>query len=194
MFRTQKYMRVSTTDDIENFSETVISPHTLELLSQLKKQWRLLESSNSYICQSTTDFILKHKPIFDNQKLILIKIENLSNKLTANGLIKMYKRGNIIFTDRLSETTYNDRWNIGAKKMNKLLDEILKINNHENFVIEVMNGGASANYTTRKKYTFYCAVIIVLLITLIGIVYIMNDIYEIIYKNMFMKNKRLYEP
>ena len=48
---------------------------TVRLLSLTKKTWILLDDINRLICSETTKFILKHKPIFDKEKLALIEIQ-----------------------------------------------------------------------------------------------------------------------
>ena len=152
MLRTNKFRRSpATTDDISNLRKYGKHANVIEVIAAVKKQWSVLEECNAFICQNTTDFILQNKPIFDAQKITLIKINNLIDKLTKNGLVKFYKHQHLSFNDYLSTTTYSDEWNDGANKINILLHDIVEEYNREHIIVNMFSTIKPKKKTTEQS-------------------------------------------
>ena len=90
----------------------------------LRKSWTLLEDINRTICNERTSFILEHKPIFDEQKLILIEIQNYLEILLESGTVARIRDRREYSGRYLNTTTFLSDWNKLAEKINTTLSDI----------------------------------------------------------------------
>lgn len=169
----QKNLRKTsvTTDDVDELSKYKDNSKVLQLLFNVNKQFDILAECNTFICQNRTDFINKHKPVFDNEKLVLINIKNITEKLVASGLkVQMndttFGYNNIQVLDT---TTYFEDWNKGANCINNLIQKILFENKKEQTIVKILKSSQKVTKKRSRNCKFWC-VLVVLLILIIGCV------------------------
>lgn len=106
----------------------------LKLDAKLKNAWQILDRVNKTLYCETTAVILKNKPAFDEQKLRLIKLDNIVKEIYSSGLITAFKpmlsgltsSSLSAFTESvyLYEGSIFMDWNEIAKAINRLVQEI----------------------------------------------------------------------
>jgi hypothetical protein len=102
----------------------------LKLHSKIKTAWKVLDTINFSLYHETTNEILLHKPIFDEQKQKLILLESVIEKIYQCGLIVAFKpfSSSISFSSAMlnSKTKYSD-WNEVANQINFLLSHVVEM-------------------------------------------------------------------
>ncbi len=73
----------------------------IELEAQLKRSESLLYQINSYLVNSTTEVILRVKPTFDEEKLKLIKVRGIVERIYKKNISRFDDNWNI----KLNENT-----------------------------------------------------------------------------------------
>lgn len=96
-----------------------------KLKSVLQKAWVLLVNINTCICQESADFVLRNKPIFDKQKLILIQIDTFIEKDLQCGTFIMIKERQPFHCERpLANDTHFSLWNDTASTINNTIADV----------------------------------------------------------------------
>ena len=154
-YRQNRY-NFNTTDDCSVLEKYKSNDEVLYLIKHTQDIWKILNETNTYICQCDTDFIIKNKPTFDKQKLILIKIDLLVNNILSNGLKKSFKDNQIKYNDSLLDVnTFHTEWNQKANIINKLILDIIDTNNIEYITINVINNNTNIEKNnTNTKYNY----------------------------------------
>ena len=149
------------------------SNNLLKLLQIMKIQIEVLEQCNRIICQETTKFILKNKPIFDGEKLKLYKLESVKQRLIEIGLFKIYIIEHINFDSKLylNENTFSEEWNNNAKEINKLFTMCIENNNRYHDATVIYYNKDKKIILKRNKICAYTVCIIFMLIIFIGLIY-----------------------
>jgi hypothetical protein len=100
----------------------------LKLHSKIKTAWKTLDTINFALYHETTNEILLHKPIFDEQKQKLILLESAIEKIYQCGLVVAFKPfcSSIKFSMLNMKTKYSD-WNEIASQINFLLAHVLEM-------------------------------------------------------------------
>jgi hypothetical protein len=100
----------------------------LKLHSKIKTAWKTLDTINFALYHETTNEILLHKPIFDEQKQKLILLESAIEKIYQCGLVVAFKpfssSTNISMLN--AKTKYSD-WNEIASQINILFAHVLEM-------------------------------------------------------------------
>ena len=125
-----------------------------------------MNQCNKIICQETTKFILKNKPIFDEEKLKLYKLESIKQILIQIGLYKIYIVENVSFDNKcvLGENTFSKEWNENAKEINKLFNSCIDNNNrYYNATIIYYNKDKKIVPKRSKKCKYISCIIIILI-------------------------------
>ena len=173
-YRGKKYLPL-TTDDINELNSYKNNDNVLKLIHENKKQWNLLEDINSLICNETTNFILQNKPVFDKEKLKLIKIDLLINKILDFGLKYSFENNNNDITllynkntnddYNLDVNTFNNSWNTNSEKINMLIKNIINEYKKEHTIINVINDSIvnNTNVVENRKWIRYLIIFIMLL-------------------------------
>ena len=172
-YRENKYTS-NTTDDCSLLEKYKSNDDVLYLIKNVKDIWYILNETNKYICQCNTDFIIKNKPIFDEQKIILIKIDLLINNIVSNGLKKSLKDSQIKYNNKyLTTNTFSTEWNKLANIVNNSIHNIIDKNNQEYITIDMIHntGNKDKIMTTNNNNKKYIFVILVILIIIVSIVY-----------------------
>ena len=122
--------RAMTTDDVSRFSTSSASsvgdiesngtsrdrdPNAIVLFSLVKKAFEMLDEINRAICAETMEVVVKNKPIFDKQKLILISIHNFTTSYLDTGTLVNIKQRHAYRGEGLSEDTFSKEWNDKAE-------------------------------------------------------------------------------
>lgn len=112
-----------TDDDVESGKKRHHIPQNIgpaiELKSLLIKQWKLLSAVNEHICQEKTAYILKNKPVFDDEKQKLIKLDVFLDRNDKCGLVTRFGRRKEYDGAKLNTETSYDDWNIKAAIINE---------------------------------------------------------------------------
>jgi hypothetical protein len=116
--------RTYTTDDVALLQEEGIKPNNIMLIAWLQKLWDMIEDINAVICKDSLAFVLQHKPIFDEQKLILISMQNFAETILKSGNLLYIKTRSTYQGKSLAEDTFSKDWNIIAQNVNGLITEI----------------------------------------------------------------------
>ena len=115
--------QVSHGKESSEFNTTVV----LRLDSKMKSAWTMLDHVNRSLYSSTTNIILANKPIFDEQKTILIKIDIAIQEIYSSGLTKSFKsirNSKFLNIPILNDQTTFLEWNSIATDINTLIDEL----------------------------------------------------------------------
>ena len=115
--------KVSHGKESSEFHTTVV----LRLDSKMKAAWTMLDHVNRSLYSSTTQIILTNKPIFDEQKTILIKIDIAIQEIYSSGLTKSFKsikNSKFFNIPILNDQTTFLEWNNIANDINLLIDEL----------------------------------------------------------------------
>ena len=172
-YRGKKYLPL-TTDDITELNSYKNNDNVLKLIHENKKHWTLLEDINTLICNETTNFILQNKPVFDKEKLKLIKIDLLINKILDFGLKYSFENNNesiVLYNQntndhyKLDVNTFNNSWNNNSEKINTLIKNIINEYKKEHTIINVINDSIVNNTNIRenRKWIKYVIIFIMLL-------------------------------
>ena len=185
--------RAMTTDDLSRFSTSSASsvgdlesngmsrdrdPNTIVLFSLVKKAFEMLDAINRAICAETMEIVVKNKPIFDKQKLILISMHNFTTSYLDAGTLVYIKTRTVYRGEYLSEGTFSKEWNDKAKIINAQMSGINSgINSDINSVLGDSDCRALSTAVPRK---YRCALYAVLFLAFIGLPTFMGFvIYEI---------------
>lgn len=182
------YRKSFTTDDLPNdvesgtsfgkWNNNKLEPNNLLKLIQLMKiQHELLGQCNKIICQETTKFILKNKPIFDEEKLKLYKLESIKQRLIQIGLYKIYIVENVSFDNKcvLGENTFSKEWNENAKEINKLFNSCIDNNNRYYNATTIYYKKDKKIVSTRSKKCKYISSCIFIILISVWIFFIFRD-------------------
>jgi hypothetical protein len=139
-YRNQK-KNSRTTDDLEKLSKYKSNDKVIQLISSMRTQWKLLSEVNTFICQNNMDFIKKNKPIFDNQKLMLINNDIFIKSIIEKGLKTNFDTSNKFddHSQKLSENTFNTEWNSNSKKINAYIVDIISEYDQEKVIIDIVS-------------------------------------------------------
>lgn len=136
----------------------------LKLDSKVKSAWTIMDAINKSLYHSTTDAILKHKPIFDKQKLILIRVDIVIQRIYDGGLTKTFKPldGEDSFPAlsslKLDGNTVFPEWNDVVASINNLLDEIytnIRINHNVEVIISSKSTTSTGNAHVSTNKNLY---------------------------------------
>ncbi len=176
---TMKHRRSFTTDDILHDIENGVSDDKIQLINFLNKQHVLIEECNKIICQETTKFILKNKPIFDAEKLKLYKLETIKTQLINIGMRKIYSIEYIVIDDkyRLDENTFSKCWNDNAKKINALVNKCVDINNRNYTANSIITMKDKAVKLVKKKKYVYVTCLFLVVAIFAGLYLYYNDMH-----------------
>ena len=177
----------NTTDDCSLLEKYKSNDGVLHLIKNVKDIWNILNETNTYICQCDTDFIIKNKPVFDQQKIILIKIDLLVNNIVSNGLKKSLKDNQIKYNGKyLDITTFNIEWNNKAIVINKSILNIINTTNKEFITIDMITNNTSIEkiIPTNNYYKRALCILLIVLIIIIRTVY--NYHKGIIHTDLFI--------
>ena len=180
-FRYRKNINQSfTTDDCSKLDSYKSNDEVLKLIKYMNEISELLNEINIYICQQNFNFVKEHKPIFDKQKLIIIKINLIIDDLTSSGLKKSFKDNQIKYDyDFLDSSTFNNEWNNKAKSINNLLFNTINKNNEEYISINILYNDNDLIKKDKKQNNFNILSFKFLFITILLIIII-------IYYNSFI--------
>lgn len=141
MFRRphQTNNRFYTDDDLEkNGGKTLLNSNengnVFKLMTTIKKMWNLHNNLSYQICQEPTNFVVKNKPIFDNAKLVLIKITAFLESDIKCGTVSSFKKRTAYTGAYLNDATCYEEWNKLAIDVNDLLLDLNKTINVENSI------------------------------------------------------------
>jgi hypothetical protein len=167
--------RAFTTDDISDV-ESGIPCGKIQLINLLAKQNVLLGECNNIICQDATKFVLKNKPIFDAEKIKLMRLDTIKTKLVDIGLHKIYSIEHIAIDNksRLNENTFSKEWNENAKKINELVDTCIDHNNRYHMAHTIIS---SKNTTHRLKTNRCTYILCALVLVMIVMYYYRNNLF-----------------
>mmetsp|Transcript_23843 Transcript_23843/g.40580 ORF Transcript_23843/g.40580 Transcript_23843/m.40580 type:complete len:240 (-) Transcript_23843:13-732(-) len=130
--------------DLENNSSHSTSSHeyninstsiSFKLMSLLKKQWQNFSDTNFAICQESTDFVIAHKPEFDQEKLKLIRLGSFLETDVLCGTVTAIKTRKKYDGPKLSENTFSPEWNQDARNINELIKSLNREINRENLIM-----------------------------------------------------------
>ena len=169
--------RCSTTDDCNILSKYRSNDKIILLIKHQRDIWKILNKTNTYICQCNTSFILKNKPVFDKQKLILIKLDLLTNNIISIGLTKCLVDRKIKYDDEylLDITTFNIEWNEKASIINNYIKNIIGENNKEYVTIDILNTNNNNNNNNIQYdngYTIINKFVILFILIILTIIYL----------------------
>jgi len=120
----------------------IVGGQVLKLDAKIKTAWTILGQVNQSICLSTTAVILENKPIFDEQKIILIKLGVTIESIYMAGLNQKFTSFNVAALSKmkLEEKTLFGNWNKLAVEINELSDLVVQLaydgNVVENLVLQ----------------------------------------------------------
>ena len=92
----------------------------------IQKIWPQLEDINYCICQETADFVVANKPVFDVEKLTLVKITNFIEADLTCGTFSKLKKRKTYDGPLLNSKTFSTDWNRAAEQANSILIAINK--------------------------------------------------------------------
>ena len=121
----------------------------IKIHSKVIKARNLLLDINISLANSTTEIILKHKPVFDEEKRRLITYQASIDKLYQNGLTTQFEQLTPI-NCHLCETTEFEDWNKLARDINKLtikLRDVCSLNNLVENRMVTTTSNTNQNYT-----------------------------------------------
>jgi hypothetical protein len=176
--------KCSTTDDCNILIKYRSNDKIILLIKHQKDIWKILNKTNTYICQCNTSFILKNKPVFDKQKLILIKLDLLTNNIISIGLTKCLVDRKIKYDDGylLDITTFNIEWNEKASIINNYIKNIIIENNKEYVTIDILNTiNNNNNIQYDNGYTIINKFVILFILIISTIIYF-KFIYPLVYQ------------
>jgi hypothetical protein len=116
-----------------NINSTSIS---FRLMSLLKKQWQNFSDTNFAICQESTDFVIAHKPEFDQEKLKLIRLGTFLETDVLCGTVTAIKARKKYDGPKLNERTFSPEWNQDAHNINELINNLNREINRENMIMQ----------------------------------------------------------
>lgn len=105
-------------------------------MSLLKKQWQNFSDTNFAICQESTDFVIKHKPEFDREKLKLIRLGSFLETDVLCGTVTAIKTRRVYDGPKLNEHTFSPEWNQDAHHINELISNLNREVNRENMIMQ----------------------------------------------------------
>lgn len=123
----------------------------IKIHSKVIRARNLLMDINISLANSTTDIILKHKPVFDEEKRRLITFQSSIDKLYQNGLTTQFEQLTPI-NCHLCETTDFEEWNQLARDINNLtikLRDVCSLNN----LVENRMLTSTANNNINQTYS-----------------------------------------
>jgi hypothetical protein len=130
----------------------VYGSQIFKLKSVIQKAWATLEEANAEICQRDTGFVLAHKPVFDNQKLTMTRIDTfVENDIQCGTLLAIKQRQPFDGDFALNADTPFPEWNQTATNINKLLGEINATIRAEVKIQQIKAGGAQAHRHTQSS-------------------------------------------
>ena len=102
-------------------NDNKFNPNTMliTLESKLFSLEKQLHEINTFLVSSTLQVILHNKPIFDNEKLKILRLKGQLTSLYCNNLIIIQQ-----YTERFVMTTQFSEWNRIAKECNRLIDQL----------------------------------------------------------------------
>jgi hypothetical protein len=136
--RRKKCTKSLTTDDMHSMNNCMNNNYMITLLHYINKQANLLGDINIMISCEDTNFILKHKPVFDTEKIKLIHLSNLINKVMNAGMKTRFNTIQIQGIVKLNEQTFNQSWNELSIKINECLVKLEALYDKEYCVIHIM--------------------------------------------------------
>ncbi len=128
------YKKSFTTDDLMELGECKNYSILLKIKNQSIKLWKLLKEINQILYHENTKIILINKPIFDNQKNILVSLDTFIETNYKNGLIKHNYNFKNNFTNKFIFNTQFKEWNELATEINKSIDILNKEINDEIYI------------------------------------------------------------
>lgn len=124
----REYKKSFLLDDVESHASgpgSLYGSQIFRLKSLMSKTWKCLMDVNMIICQNDIGLILKQKPIFDEQKLRMIRIDAFVERDIQCGTLLAIRQRNPFEHDcRLCTDSQFNEWNELAIAVNTLLDEI----------------------------------------------------------------------
>jgi hypothetical protein len=105
-------------------------------MSLLKKQWQNFSDTNFAICQESTDFVIAHKPEFDQEKLKLIRLGTFLETDVLCGTVTAIKERKSYGGPKLNENTFSPEWNQDAHVINSLIGSLNREINRENMIMQ----------------------------------------------------------
>lgn len=105
-------------------------------MSLLKKQWQNFSDTNFAICQESTDFVIAHKPEFDQEKLKLIRLGTFLETDVLCGTVTAIKARKKYDGPKLNERTFSPEWNQDAHNINELINNLNREINRENMIMQ----------------------------------------------------------
>jgi len=120
----------------------------IKIHSKVIKARNLLLDINISLANSTTEIILKHKPVFDEEKRRLITYQASIDKLYQNGLTTQFEQLTPI-NCHLCETTEFEDWNKLARdiKLTIKLRDVCSLNNLVENRMVTTTSNTNQNYT-----------------------------------------------
>lgn len=162
------------TDDIEKFKTYRGFEPILFIKNKLNILYTIIDNIEKELYKMPTNIILKNKPIFDNQKIILENIEYIINSMTENGLVicfKKYIKFNHVKTV-LNINTSSEDWNYNADIINKTINKLYQQIQTENKFISLLK--KSNTIEQSKTYSFFYISSIIGFICTVSLLYINN--------------------
>ena len=135
-------------DNLDRFSVALRLQHYVKLL------WTILKDVNECLYQQDTKTILLNKPIFDQEKRVLVTLDTVLNNFFSKGLIFRRESGKMEIAASLrtlhlnSDTTFA-MWNDPAKEANFQIQALITAIRDDDFVFNVRKG----RRPQRKKRT-----------------------------------------
>lgn len=159
--RRQSIKRSLTTEDCVKFRKGIKNDRILRLISLMNKQEKLLQNINMFICNESRNFVMKHKHIFDKEKLKLIQIKGIIDNILKCGLRIRIKQVKIDDINYLNEQTFDEEWNELSREINIILAKVKKTYDKESCVINIIN---NVEVKENKKNNIVCIVFFIALI------------------------------
>lgn len=118
-----------------------------KLIQGTQRLWKLWNDIAYGICQEPTAFVVKNKPLFDEEKLALISIGVFAENDLASGTAGSFKSRQGYSGKLLNSETFSKEWNTQAKETNKLIQSI----NNEIFRENVWYGVIGTKSAAKSK-------------------------------------------
>lgn len=173
--KTRKDKYFTSDDALELGKAHLIDNNVLVIKNLSLKLWKLLDDIEKILYKESFQVITENKPIFDAQKLILIRLDAQIEIIYNCGLISPIKKKNKVNLDSkldgivfATETIFKD-WNQLAIKANETINKIkqsrVEEKNVSNFMKTIIiRKNENSNLPTEKKYIIITIVTFLLII------------------------------
>lgn len=175
-FTKRNKKRYFTSDDVMELGNVKNTNYNniLKVKSLSIKLWSTLDDIEKILYKETLNVINNCKPVFDEQKLVLIKLDAQIENIYQYGLVSSIKKhddkinlGNIVFK---TGTVFSE-WNKLAIEINKEINILKNITSKEKSIVKVIRSIESFNSindnhivsTNKSNYMSYLAFLLIVL-------------------------------